>query len=260
MGCGCGKNKGSNPDSARASANLKKVQEKRMEPPINRPTFPQIPQLTEPRVRRNLMLPDSEERFVSHDEMKERVSQGLSPTGSDAGVPFSSIEKLEDSVESKPIKTPSFTEKVKNLGKSVASRVTQGKANEKLIKLRHISCHGDEEVVPCPYRSASNTREGAYFCTACGCGDKPRAFLNDPDDSGAYTKLDYPWVSCPVRMPGFGDYKPFSEETQEAIDKLPNGMKRKQLTEVVLTARGIEIPSAYEPVKTNGDTNDSSES
>lgn len=260
MGCNCGKNQSSNPDSARASANLKKVQKKRMEPSSNRPTFPQIPQLTEPRHRKKLLPPDRVERFVSHDEMKERISQGLSPTGPDAGVPFSSIEKLKDTEESKPVETPSFVDKVKNLGKSVASRVTQGKANENLIKLRVLSCHGDGEVVPCPYRSASNTREGAYFCTACGCGDKPRAFLNDPDDSGAYTKLDYPWVSCPVRMPGFGDYKPFSEETQEEIDKLPDGMKRKQLTEVVLTARGIEIPPAYDPVKTNGDTNDSSES
>ena len=182
MGCNCGKNQSSNPDSARASANLKKVQKKRMEPSSNRPTFPQIPQLTEPRHRKKLLPPDRVERFVSHDEMKERISQGLSPTGPDAGVPFSSIEKLKDTEESKPVETPSFVDKVKNLGKSVASRVTQGKASEDLIKLRVLSCHGDGEVVPCPYRSASNTREGAYFCTACGCGDKPRAFLNDPDN------------------------------------------------------------------------------
>ena len=225
MGCGCGKNQSSSPDGARAAANLKQAKEKRLEPNsnVNRPTFPSIPQLQSDRRARKVI-----------EEPKQEES---------------------DSPE-----TPSFIDKVKNLGKSVASRVTQGKASEDLIKLRVLSCHGDEEVVPCPYRSASNTREGAYFCTACGCGDKPRAFLNDPDDSGAYTKLDYPWVSCPVRMPGFGDYKPFSEETQEDIDKLPEGMKRKQLTEVVLTARGIEIPPAYDPVKTNGDTNDSSES
>lgn len=232
MGCGCGKNQSSSPDSARASANLKKVSEKKLEPDpsLNQPTFPSIPQLSvDRRTRRNV-------KFTSND--KE--------------------ESIPEEIETPD--SPSIFNKVKNFGKSVASRVTQGKADEKLIKLRHISCHGDEEVVPCPYRSASNTREGAYFCTACGCGDKPRAFLNDPDDSGAYTKLDYPWVSCPVRMPGFGDYKPFSEETQEDIDKLPEGMKRKQLTEVVLTARGIDIPPAYDPVKTNGDTNDTNDS
>lgn len=225
MGCGCGKNNNSNPDEARASANLKRAQEKKLEPDpnVNQPTFPSIPQLKSDRRTRRVI-----------EEPKQEESE--SP------------------------ETPSLFDKVKNLGKSVVSRVTQGKADENLINLRVLSCHGDGEVVPCPYRSASNTREGAYFCTACGCGDKPRAFLNDPDDSGAYTKLDYPWVSCPVRMPGFGDYKPFSEETQEEIDKLPDGMKRKQLTEVVLTARGIEIPPAYDPVKTNGDTNDSSES
>ncbi len=260
MGCNCGKNQSSNPDGERASANLKQVQKKRMEPPVNRPTFPQIPQLTEPRHRTKLISPPPKLRFTSTEEMMDRMNRGLPPTSPDSGIEQNTSSKQESNLESEPVKTPSFVDKVKNLGKSVASRVTQGKASEDLIKLRVLSCHGDGEVVPCPYRSASNTREGAYFCTACGCGDKPRAFLNDPDDSGAYTKLDYPWVSCPVRMPGFGDYKPFSEETQEAIDKLPNGMKRKQLTEVVLTARGIEIPPAYEPVKTNGDTNDSSES
>jgi len=232
MGCGCGKNKSSSPDSARASANLKKVQEKKIEPDpsLNQPTFPSIPQLSvDRRNRANTQTTLDTERESTPKEIATPES-------------------------------PSMINKVKNFGKSVASRVTQGKADEKLIKLRVLSCHGDDEMVACPYRSASNNREGAYFCTACGCGDKPRAFLNDPDNSGAYTKLDYPWVSCPVRMPGFGDYKPFSEETQEEIDKLPEGMKRKHLTEVVLTARGIEIPPAYDPVKTNGDTNDSSES
>lgn len=232
MGCGCGKNQSSSPDSARASANLKKVQEKRIEPDsiLNQPTFPSIPQLSvDRRTRANTQTTLDTERESTPKEIETPES-------------------------------PSIINKVKNFGKSVASRVTQGKASEDLIKLRVLSCHGDDGMVACPYRSASNNREGAYFCTACGCGDKPRAFLNDPDDSGAYTKLDYPWVSCPVRMPGFGDYKPFSEETQEEIDKLPEGMKRKHLTEVVLTARGIEIPPAYDPVKTNGDTNDSSES
>ena len=211
---------------------MKKVQEKRIEPDsiLNQPTFPSIPQLSvDRRTRANTQTTLDTERESTPKEIETPES-------------------------------PSIINKVKNFGKSVASRVTQGKASEDLIKLRVLSCHGDDGMVACPYRSASNNREGAYFCTACGCGDKPRAFLNDPDDSGAYTKLDYPWVSCPVRMPGFGDYKPFSEETQEEIDKLPEGMKRKHLTEVVLTARGIEIPPAYDPVKTNGDTNDSSES
>jgi len=211
---------------------------KRTKVNVNRPTFPNIPQLTSDRRSR------SSSTRITQEEIQKATEEAVG-------------NKTETDVSPE---SPSIFNKVKNFGKSVASRVTQGKASEDLIKLRVLSCHGDGEVVPCPYRSASNTREGAYFCTACGCGDKPRAFLNDPDDSGAYTKLDYPWVSCPVRMPGFGDYKPFSEETQEAIDKLPDGMKRKQLTEVVLTARGIEIPPAYDPVKTNGDTNDSSES
>lgn len=229
MGCNCGKSgkPSSNPDQDRAAKNLKKKQENREErnkPPMNVPTFPIVP------------------------SMKSENFTELTP------LPKNS------KIETSPPKGPSFTRKVKNLGKALASRVTQGKADDNLIKLRVLSCHGDDEMVSCPYRSASNVREGAYFCTACGCGDKPAAFLNDPDNSDTYTKLDYPWVSCPVRMPGFGDYKPSSEETQEEIDKVPEGMKRKKEVEVILTARGIAIPPAYKPVKTNGDTNDSSES
>ena len=228
MGCNsCGK-KSSSPDSDRASANLKKAQESRDNHPTNVPTFPVVPSL------------------------KRESFTGTEPTS--APPPENSKTTIP------PPKTPSIIEKAKNLGKAVASRVTHGKADDNLIKLRVLSCHGDDEMVSCPYRSASNVREGAYFCTACGCGDKPAAFLNDPDNSDTYTKLDYPWVSCPVRMPGFGDYKPSSEETQEEIDKVPEGMKRKKEVEVILTARGIAIPPAYKPVKTNGDTNDSSES
>jgi hypothetical protein len=225
MGCNCGK-KNSGSDEDRASANLKKKQEERTKPPLNVPTFPIVPSM-------------KSERYI-----------GTEPTSAPEN----------SKTETSPRKGPTWTRKVTNLGKAVVSRVVQGKADDKLIKLRVLSCHGDDEMVACPYRSASNTREGAYFCTACGCGDKPAAFLNDPDNSDTYTKLDYPWVSCPVRMPGFGDYKPSSEETQEEIDKVPEGMKRKKEVEVILTARGIAIPPAYKPVKTNGDTNDSSES
>lgn len=213
MGCGCGKNKG---NSARANANLQAAKAQNRSPEMqNEPSFPSIPQLGSP---------DSRE-----------------------------VKKTEEIEEESSPKQPSFTEKVKNFGKAVTSRVTQGRAEEKLVKLRVLSCHGDDEVVSCPYRSESNVREGYFFCTACGCGDKPRAWLNNPEDPEAYTKLDYPWVSCPVHMPGFGDYKPFVDEDQETINKLKEGMERKKLVEIVLKERGESIPPAYSPTK-NGDS------
>ena len=63
-----------------------------------------------------------------------------------------------------------------------------------------------------------------------------------------------------LECPGLEITNPSLKKRKRRLISYPNGMKRKQLTEVVLTARGIEIPPAYEPVKTNGDTNDSSES
>ena len=86
MGCNCGKNQSSNPDGERASANLKQVQKKRMEPPVNRPTFPQIPQLTEPRHRTKLISPPPKLRFRSTEEMMERMNRGLPPTSPDSGI------------------------------------------------------------------------------------------------------------------------------------------------------------------------------
>lgn len=148
---------------------------------------------------------------------------------------------------------PSLGEKVKNFGKSMTSRMTKGRAEDSVVRLRVLSCHGDDEVVSCPYRKPSNVKEGFYYCDACGCGDKPRAFLNNPDDPKAYTKLHYPWVSCPVHMPGFSDYKPYSDEEPETINKLKEGMERKKLIEVILKEKNTTIPPA-KPLEKNGDS------
>jgi len=210
---GCGCNKGKSTGGSKRANSNLKQNEST--PKIqNEPSFPTIPQLSTP------------------------VSR---PVTEDSEEPESQKGKV------------SFGDKVKNFGKAVVSRATQGKADDKLVKLRVLSCHGDDEVVSCPYRKPSNVREGFFYCDACGCGDKPRAFLNNPDNPDAYTKLHYPWVSCPVRMPGFGDYKPYAEETPEDIEKFKEGMERKKLVEIVLKERGEEIPPAYSPTK-NGDS------
>jgi len=151
------------------------------------------------------------------------------------------------------IKQPSLGEKVKNFAKAMGSRVTQGRASDDIVNLRTISCHGNEDIPPCPYRGDSSVREGYHYCTACGCGDRPQTWLNNPDDPEAYTKLHYPWVSCPVRNPGFGDYKPFDLEDQEQKQVKKDGMDRKRVIEAYLNASGIPIPDHPAPQPKNGE-------
>lgn len=211
MGCGCNKGKG---DQQRAEQNLQKVEMKKKiqnSDQMNKPSFPVIPQIGRSRTA----------------NVDPKVSTEVEPT-------------------SEPIQPeqPKFMEKVKNFGKSVTSRALQGKADENTIKLRVLSCHGDENLLPCPYRADSVVQEGAKYCTACGCGDKPRAFLNNPDDPNAYTKLHYPWVSCPVKMPGFSDYVSVEKQPKEITDKYPDAVARKMFIETKLTEEGIEIPDA----------------
>ena len=151
------------------------------------------------------------------------------------------------------IKQPSLGQKVKNFTKAVASRVTQGKADESIVKLRQLSCHGNDEIPPCPYRDESKVREGYYYCTACGCGDRPQTWLNNPDDPDAYTKLHYPWVSCPVRNPGFGDFKSFDIEDEKDKESKKEGMDRKKIIEAYLKASGTEIPDHPAPQPKTGE-------
>ena len=151
------------------------------------------------------------------------------------------------------IKTPSLGTKVKNFAKAVGSRVAKGKASEDIVNLRQLSCHGNAEIPACPYRGNSAVREGFYYCTACGCGDKPHTWLNNPEDSESYTKLHYPWVSCPVRNPGFGDYKEFDLEPEDQLKAKPEGMYRKKVIEAYLKATGTSIPDHPAPQPKKGE-------
>ena len=135
----------------------------------------------------------------------------------------------------------------------MGSRVAKGRASEEIVSLRQLSCHGDNDIPPCPYRGNSAVREGFYFCTACGCGDKPHTWLNNPEDPESYTKLHYPWVSCPVRNPGFGDYKEYELETKEELEAKPEGMSRKKVIETYLKAKGTVIPDHPAPQPKKGE-------
>ena len=76
-----------------------------------------------------------------------------------------------------------------------------------LRSLRFLSCFGDASIGghlgPCEELQSSKT-EGKFYCGACGCGDRKATWLEA--ESEHYAKLDYPTLSCPLKMPGFSDY------------------------------------------------------
>lgn len=108
----------------------------------------------------------------------------------------------------------------KNFAKAIASRGVNNKKTEPYTKrLRVLSCFGNETVggnlPPCEHLKKSKT-QGKYYCGGCGCGDRAGTWLIAEADK--YSKLDYPNLSCPLKMPGFSDYEPSSPE--EAISPI----------------------------------------
>ena len=115
---------------------------------------------------------------------------------------------------------------------SIVSRGIIGKKAEPPVKqLRVLSCFGNNEIPPCSNLVKSKKHEG-HFCSACGCGDMPHTQLLI--NGKTYSKLDYPYLSCPLKMPGFSNYDPASP--REVSEK-----NRKSLIEVYDTLRLSEI-------------------
>jgi len=105
----------------------------------------------------------------------------------------------------------SFFQKAKSFTKSMISRgVSDKKCSTETKELRHHSCHGNISMglVPCDKRKGSSVFQGSFYCGACGCGDKKSTQLTNIKVNGSelYSKLDYPFVACPLKMPGFSNY------------------------------------------------------
>lgn len=105
---------------------------------------------------------------------------------------------------------------VKSFATAIASRgFGNKKTTEPIKRLRVLSCLGNEhlggELPPCQHLQQSKT-DGKYFCGGCGCGDSPRTWLLA--DAEEYSKLDYPALNCPLKMPGFTNYS--ASEANEA--------------------------------------------
>lgn len=139
---------------------------------------------------------------ITPEKFKEMVDNGE--------INLKDMTKKTDASEEE--KKPSFIEKAKSFAKSMISRgIDDKKCNQKTKELRMLSCHGDpsKNIPPCPKRKGSTKFQDSFYCGACGCGDKKMTQLINimVDGKETYSKLDYPTVQCPLKMPGFSNYK-----------------------------------------------------
>lgn len=96
--------------------------------------------------------------------------------------------------------------KIVSLAMAIASRGLNNKKIDLPTKqLRYASCYGTGIIPACSFLKKS--KNSNYFhCTKCGCGDHPHTWL--VKSPGEYSKLDYPVLDCPLKMPGFTNYDP----------------------------------------------------
>ena len=96
--------------------------------------------------------------------------------------------------------------KIISFAMAVASKGFTNKSIDLPTKqLRALSCFGSGDIAPCHHIKKSKNSK-YYYCGACGCGDKEKTWLLK--EQNEYAKLDYPVLSCPLKMPGFTNYDP----------------------------------------------------
>lgn len=108
-----------------------------------------------------------------------------------------------------------------------ASLASRGVGNKKTDiptkQLRAISCFGGGPIEnACPFLAVSKTDSSKHFCKKCGCGDKATTWLLKNGEE--YSKLDYPVLNCPIKMPGFSNYDPnfYTPETKQRKQQIEN--------------------------------------
>jgi hypothetical protein len=107
--------------------------------------------------------------------------------------------------------------KIVSYAMAIASR---GLDNQKIDiftkQLRYTSCYGDGTIPPCSFLKKSD-KSNFFYCGKCGCGDGPGTWLIK--NLGEYSKLDYPRLDCPLKMPGFTNYDPNLYDTVDGQRK-----------------------------------------
>jgi|DEB0MinimDraft_12_1074336.scaffolds.fasta_scaffold00092_3 hypothetical protein len=126
---------------------------------------------------------------------------------------------------------------------AMASRgINNNRIDKKTKQLRVLSCHGKGELPPCEYLRQSKVNPKESFCGGCGCGDRKQTWL--VSDGNEYGKLDYPKVSCPLKMPGFTNYEPSSpDEAKSPITRRHyiEQMDMKDVDSVNVTVNGTPL-------------------
>ena len=126
---------------------------------------------------------------------------------------------------------------------AMASRgINNNRIDKKTKQLRVLSCHGKGELPPCEYLRQSKGNPKESFCGGCGCGDRKQTWL--VSDGNEYGKLDYPKVSCPLKMPGFTNYEPSSpDEAKSPITRRHyiEQMDMKDVDSVNVTINGTPL-------------------
>lgn len=124
--------------------------------------------------------------------------------------------------------------KIMSFAMAIASRgLTNKKVEIETKQLRYLSCYGNGEISPCSYLKKSQ-KSDFYYCDKCGCGDNSLTWL--VKNPGEYSKLDYPDLNCPIKMPGFSNYDPnffdrSNKQRKEEIEKTdPEKLKLIQIT------------------------------
>ena len=154
-----------------------------------------------------------------------------------------------DSTSSRPSGEKEFSNMMKkgfSMVQSFAiSMISRGLNNKKVDipvkQLRVLSCFGDKNnggnISPCKHLIKSST-EDKFYCGECGCGDKRSTWLIS--NSEEYSKLDYPKLNCPLKMPGFSNYE---------IAPLDDDKRKKQIENYDLTKLAQIIVTSPEPQK-----------
>jgi len=133
----------------------------------------------------------------------------------------------------------------KSYAQALISRGVTNKKTEPYTKrLRVLSCFGNEhlggQLPSCEHLKASKT-DGKYYCGGCGCGDRKATWLMADNDE--YSKLDYPNLACPLKMPGFSNY--VMSEPEEGISPITRryyieNMSDEDINTIKIT--DLEIP------------------
>jgi len=120
--------------------------------------------------------------------------------------------------------------KMISLAMAYASRgITNKKVDADIKKLRVLSCFGNDLISPCEHLKQSK-QPNRHYCGGCGCGDRKGTWLLGEGEE--YSKLDFPKLGCPLKMPGFMNYDPnFINERKQIIENLdPEAIQITQIT------------------------------